>query len=310
MDQLLRQMRVRLDPDGEASPYRIAMQALDHLDAVDEPVLIAVEDVHWADPSSWDALTFLGRRLESDRIALLMTVRDGDDVDRRLAGAGLPEIRLEPLDPQAAAALLDRIVPGLSPTLRARVLDSAAGNPLGLVELGEAAARSGAAALLPAALPLTTRVERTFAALVAELPEPTQALLLTAALDDGNALDEVSAATAIVRGHPVTGADAEPAMTTRLVSVDEQYRVRFRHPLLRSALAGTAAPAARRATHAALAQVLAAEPDRQIWHRAAARPASNGWNGYATGSASTRRRCANWGTPPPRSAHSLCPTGC
>ncbi|GAA3289732.1 AAA family ATPase [Dactylosporangium vinaceum] len=270
MHQLLRRMRVRLDPDGGASPYRIAMQALDRLDELGGPVLIAVEDAHWADEPSWDALTFLGRRLDADPVALIMTVRDGDDVDRRVTAAGLPEIRLEPLGPDAAADLLDRVVPGLSPALRSRVLDEAAGNPLGLVELGEAAARSGASALMPSALPLSTRVERTFSALVAELPEPTRALLLTAALDDGDALDEVTAATAIVRGHPVTGADAEPAVTTRLMSVDGQYTIRFRHPLLRSALAGAAPPAARRATHAALARVLAGEPDRQIWHRAAA----------------------------------------
>ncbi|MER7283285.1 AAA family ATPase [Dactylosporangium sp. NPDC000244] len=268
--QLLRQVGVRFDPDGESSPYRIGMRALDRLGDLGEPVLLAVEDAHWADAPSWDALTFLGRRLESDRIALVMTIRDGDDVERRLAAAGLPEIRLDPLGPEPAAELLDRIVPGLSPALRARVLDGAAGNPLGLVELGEAAARSGAAALLPAALPLSTRVERTFSALVAELPEPTRALLLTAALDDGDALDEVTAATAIVCGRPVTGADAEPAVSTRLMAVDEQYRIQFRHPLLRSALAGSAAAEVRRATHAALARVLAAEPDRQIWHRAAA----------------------------------------
>ena len=270
LQHLLRPLRVTLGDDDRASPYRIAVDLLDLLGTLEQPVLLAVEDAHWLDRPTWDTLTFLGRRLESDRVALIMTARDGADVDSRLGTAGLPEIRLEPLGPEAAGELLDQHAPGLAPVLRDRVLAEAAGNPLGLVELGQAAARSGAAALFPAALPLNTRVERTFATLVAELPPATRTLLLVAALDDGDDLGEMTAAASLLAGRPVTAEEIEPAVITRLVSVDDSYRVSFRHPLLRSALSQAAGPAERSRAHAALAGVLAAAPDRRLWHRAAA----------------------------------------
>src|SRR5689334_13643879 len=197
------------------SPYRRALEVLDRLAEGDQPVLLAIEDAHWLDASTWETLTFLCRRIESDRVAVVMAVRDGEDIDRRLAVAGLPELRLEPLTAPDAGALLDRTAPGLTEALRQRVLAEAAGNPLGVVELGAAAARSGGAALLPSALPLSDRVERTFGGLVADLPPDTRHLLLVAALDDGRDLDEILAAA----GVPTEA--VQPAVTARLVTVDE-----------------------------------------------------------------------------------------
>lgn len=253
-------------------PYRAAAVLLDLLSdsAGETALMLAVEDAHWLDTASWDAVTFVARRLGSDRIAMVLTVRDGEDVDRRMTGAGLPEIRLEPLPDDDSAALLTAVAPSLSATLSRRVLDEAAGNPLGVVELGKAAVRSGGGALLPSWLPLSTRVERTFSALVAELPATTRSLLLVAALDDGDDLDEMVAACGRVEGTPV-GPDAiEPAVGTRLVQIDDRFRLHFRHPLLRSALYQSATPAQRRRVHAALAEVVTGEPERRIWHRAAA----------------------------------------
>jgi hypothetical protein len=166
LDHLLRPLR----PAAAAgSPYRLAVEVLDLVGGSDDPALLAIEDAHWLDTASWETLTFLCRRLESDRIAVVMAARDGEDIDRRLAAAGLPELRLEPLSPADASTLLDRDAPGLALTLRARVLDEAAGNPLGIVELGAAVARSGGSALLPSSLPLTERVEQAFGGLVADL---------------------------------------------------------------------------------------------------------------------------------------------
>ncbi|MEV4348209.1 AAA family ATPase [Actinoplanes sp. NPDC049596] len=244
------------------SPYRRALEVLDRLAEGDQPVLLAIEDAHWLDASTWETLTFLCRRIESDRVAVVMAVRDGEDIDRRLAAAGLPELRLEPLTAPDAGALLDRTALGLTEALRQRVLAEAAGNPLGVVELGAAAARSGGAALLPSALPLSDRVERTFGGLVADLPPDTRHLLLVAALDDGRDLDEILAAA----GVPTEA--VQPAVTARLVTVDEGYELRFRHPLLRSALRQQAPPGERRRVHAALAEVVAGSPERRLWHRA------------------------------------------
>ena len=268
IDRLLRPLRPL--PSAAESPYATAVEVLGLLSGTDEPLLLAVEDAHWLDTASWETLTFLCRRVESDRIAVLMAVRDGADVDRQLAVAGLPELRLEPLSRSDAGVLLDQTAPGLTAALHARVLDEAAGNPLGVVELGSVVARSGGSALLPSSLPLSTRVERTFADLVADLPEPTQLLLLIAALDDGGDLDEVRSAAAILTGTEVPIDTIQPAVTARLVTVDEQYEMRFRHPLLRSALRQQAAPGDRRRVHAALAEVLSGSPERGLWHQAAA----------------------------------------
>ncbi|WP_187414295.1 AAA family ATPase [Nonomuraea sp. PA05] len=254
---------------GGESPFLVGVEVLALLGGLGEPVLLAVEDAHWLDRASWEVLTFVARRLESDPVALVLTARDGDDVDRLLAAAALPELPLEPLAPEPAGALLDQVAPGLSPALRERVLTVSAGNPLGLVELGGLAARSGGAALLPSRLPLSARVERTFAGLVGELPPATRALLLVAALDDGDDLDEVLAAASRLEDRPVTADDLEPAVVSRLVAVDEQYRLRFRHPLLRSALRQSAGAARRRRAHACLAAVVSGD-DRRVWHRAAA----------------------------------------
>jgi hypothetical protein len=85
--------------------------------------------------------------------------------------AGLPELTVEPLSEQDSAALLDEHAPGHARHLRARVFAEAGGNPLGLVEL------FGENRLPPTWLPLTTRLERSFGVLVAELPALTEELL-------------------------------------------------------------------------------------------------------------------------------------
>ncbi|GIJ72496.1 LuxR family transcriptional regulator [Virgisporangium ochraceum] len=273
LDHLLRPLRPA--PSDTGSPYRLAIEVLGILGESEAPVLLAIEDAHWLDAASWETLAFLCRRVEADRVALVIAVRDGEDIDRRLAAAGLPELRLEPLGPDDAETLLDRTVPRLTRALRARVLDEAAGNPLGIVELGAAAVRSGGSALLPSSLPLSTRVERTFGGLVADLPPLTRTVMLIAALDDGGDLDEILAAAALVTGAEVPPDAIQPAVTARLVLVDERYEVRFRHPLLRSAMRQQAAAGDRRRVHAALADVLAHDRQRRLWHRASAEPGPN-----------------------------------
>jgi len=253
--------------DEEAAPHRVALAALE-LVVSDRPALIVVDDGQWLDRSSWDAVTFLGRRLASDRVLLLIAMRDGEETERRLATAGLVETVIGPLDGPSAVALLDHMAPHLGSAARERVLADAAGNPLGLVEFGSATARLGPGALLPAWLPLSTRVERLFSALVAALPTNTRTMLLVAALSDSDSLDEILAAGSRLGG-PVVLADAEPAVVSGLITVDGAFRLRFRHPLLRSALRQTSSASQRRLIHGALADVLDGEPDRQVWHRAA-----------------------------------------
>ena len=232
------------------------------------PVLVVAEDVHWLDSSTCEVLAFVSRRLGADRVGLVGTAREAELDDNPLAGAGLAELRLGPLDPTAAAALLDaRAV--LDPVVRRQVLEEAAGNPLALVELPATASQRDSRGALNGWIPLTRRLEQAFASRLPGLPAVTLTALLAAGLNDGDALAEVLAAASLVAGARVSVADLAEAVAAGLAQVDGQS-VRFRHPLVRSAVGEAAGLARRQAMHRALAQVLAGLPDRQVWHRAAA----------------------------------------
>ena len=103
---------------------------------------------------------------------------------------------------------------------------------------------------------------------IAELPDTTRLLLLVAALSDDGRLDEILAASTAVAGTAVDLDAAAPAAEAGIVNADLQT-IRFRHPLIRSAIAQSAGLAERRRVHEALADVLRDQPDRRAWHRAA-----------------------------------------
>lgn len=246
--------------------FLVALATLNLLSeaAARTPLLLVAEDVHWLDTSSAGVLAFVARRLESEPILLVAAVRDG--FESPLESAGLAELLLDRLDDDEAAALLAARSPALAPEVRARVLLEAAGNPLALVELPIAAETVRP---LPSGwLPLTTRLEQTFTARMRGLPPATRTMLLAAALDDVATLPETIQATALILGAEVTADDLAPAVAVRLVDVHDAG-IRFRHPLMRSAIHQEASLSRRHAAHAALAAVLAAQPDRSRWHRAA-----------------------------------------
>ncbi len=233
------------------------------------PVLVIADDAHWLDEPSRAVLAFVARRLAAERALMLIAVRDGP------AGpfdeAELPELRLSGLDDDAAGSLLDSRAPGLEPVLRERLIAEAAGNPLALVELPEALRSDHAVAgpLAPSRLPLTVRLERAFAAQDSGLPAATRALLLVAAADDSGGLGELLSAASALEGRTVTVAALAPAVAARLAEV-HGTRLQFRHPLVRSAIYQAANVSQRQAAHKALAGLLAGQPERRVWHRAAA----------------------------------------
>ena len=254
-----------------AGQFLIGLAALELISeaASATPVLLAADDAQWLDEPSCAVLGFVARRLAAEPAALLVAARDG--LASPFGDAGLPELRLAGLTESAAAALLDARAPGLDLALRQRLLAEAAGNPLALVELPKAV-RPGLPAsrgLPPPLLPLTARLERAFAAQESGLPAATRAVLLAAAADDGGALPEVLATASALTGTAVTADALLPAIAARLAEIDETG-LRFRHPLMRSAIYQTASVSQRRAAHAALAGLLDRHPDRRAWHRAAA----------------------------------------
>src|ERR687888_1037112 len=246
-------------------PFRIAMAALDLVSdvATDAPLLLVVEDAHWLDRPTADVLAFVARRIESDPILLLAAIRDG--YPSPLSEAGLREHRVGGLDETTSSALLDAWAPYLPVAARTRILREAAGNPLAILELPEVVGRPEDD---HGALPLTERLERAFADRVSDLPDDTRLLLLVAALSDEGRVGEILGASAAVAGTAVELDAAAPAVEARIVDADLQT-LRFRHPLIRSAVAQSAGLAERRRVHEALADLLEEQPYRRAWHRAA-----------------------------------------
>ncbi|MEV8631274.1 AAA family ATPase [Streptosporangium sp. NPDC051023] len=242
--------------------YLVALATLNLLSdaAADRPVVLVVDDAHWLDESSAQVLLFVARRIESEPVVMLAGVRDG------LTGTGLPELPLAALEPEAAEGLLQRSAPGLGAKTSARVLREAAGNPLALIELPKAWHDLDGDALLDTSwLPLTTRLEHAFGSQVAMLPAGTRALLLIAAVNDGDSLDETLTAA--------EAADERDLAPAAGLLTAHDGRVAFRHPLLRSAIYQAAGRTERQGAHAAVARALtgvAGAEDRLLWHLAAA----------------------------------------
>ena len=254
------------------NPFSVAYAVLEVLSACSakQSLLLTVDDAGWIDEQSWRVLNFIGRRIDFDHIALVMAMRDGIETDRRLRDSLLPTLRIEPLPDEAATALLDHVAPELNPRIRSWILLEAGGNPLGLLELSDEAKRRGPDTMSGISVPLPARLEQTYAGLVSGLPEATGALLLTAAFNDSHSLQEALDATAVSFGRPISLDDLEPAISARLVSVEDGFELRFRHPLVCSALQQIATVPDRCRAHSAFAEVLRDEPERSIWHRAAA----------------------------------------
>ena len=154
------------------NPFSVAYAVLEVLSAcaAKRGLLLIVDDAGWIDEQSWRVLSFIGRRIDFDQIALVMAMRDGVETDRRLRDSHLPALRIEPLPDEAAAALLDRVAPTLPPGIRSWILLEAGGNPLGLLELSEEAKRRGSAAMSGTSIPLPARLEQTYAGLCRNCP--------------------------------------------------------------------------------------------------------------------------------------------
>jgi DNA-binding CsgD family transcriptional regulator len=256
---------------GEAAVPDVNLVGLAILNLVVEaaaraPVLVVADDVQWLDDPTISILAFMARRVRTEPVLLLGAARES--YRGRLAADELTTVLLPPLSDADAESLLDAIAPGLPPAGRWRVLSEAAGNPLALTELSRV--MSSGAAGPPGTLPLTERLERAFTDRLATLPASAVALLRMAAVNDSTALGEVIAAARAWTGADIGPADLDPAVSAMLVDV-VGAEVRFRHPLMRSAIHQSMTAADQRAAHAALAQVLpAGQDDRRVRHQAAA----------------------------------------
>jgi DNA-binding CsgD family transcriptional regulator len=260
------------EEDGPTvEPFLVGIATLTMLTAAAEEqlVLCVVDDAHWLDPATADALLFSARRIGADRVVIVFAARDA--AANRFDAPGLAEMVLPGLDPDAARALLDRQVgEARAEAVTERLISETHGNPLALLELPAelTAAQLRGAAPLPAQLHLTARVERVFLDRSRRLPTQVQELLLLAAAEDTGEYEVLKRAAATL------GVD-EQAWETALRSgllVADTNAVTMRHPLVRSALYQAATGEDRRRAHLALADAFAAagDADRRAWQRAAA----------------------------------------
>ncbi|MDA0180769.1 LuxR C-terminal-related transcriptional regulator [Solirubrobacter phytolaccae] len=252
---------------GAPDPYLVGLATLTLLGdlAAGTPMLLVADDAQWLDRATGEALAFVARRLDADPILLLASARE--ESVAWLEDARARELRLAALSEAGARRLIEARAPWLAPDVQERVLVEAAGNPLALIEL-PIAWRDRGGDVLADTLPLTARLERAFASRVTTLPAATATLLLVAALNDAESLAETLDAGARLLGARPQLADLAPAEAAGLIGLDA-HGVRFRHPLVRSAIRQAAGTVECTRAHAALAEALAGEPDRSVWHRAA-----------------------------------------
>lgn len=233
--------------------------------AAERATVCFIDDAQWVDRSSLQALTFAARRLLADPVAIVFATRGlgaGHELD------GLPELNLTGLAHQDARALLFDVMPvQLDETVRENILAEADGNPLALLELRRAIAPAALAGGygLTAATSVASRIEREFHQRLDELPPATRTLLLIAAAEPTGEPAWLWAAAARLE---ISADSGVPAERSGLVAAG--FRLRFRHPLVRSAVYRKASLSERRHAHAALADVMTgpAAAEHRAWHRA------------------------------------------
>jgi DNA-binding CsgD family transcriptional regulator len=258
-----------LGPGSAPDRFLVGLATLSLLADVaeEDPLVCLVDDAQWLDQASAQVLGFVARRLVAESVGLVFAARvPGDEL------AGLPELVVEGLQEADARTLLEAVLTG---PLDARVFDrlvaEAGGNPLALLELprGLTPAELAGGFALPDAMPLSGRIEESFRRRLDALPADTRVLVLVAAADP------VGDPVLVWRAAGRLGIRAEaatPAVEAGLLEFGA--RVRFRHPLVRSATYRSASLQERQEVHGALAQATgpAVNPDRRAWHRAQAAP--------------------------------------
>jgi DNA-binding CsgD family transcriptional regulator/tetratricopeptide (TPR) repeat protein len=255
-----------LTAGGPVDRFLVGLSVLSLLAEVaeEQPLVCLIDDAHWLDRVSAQTLAFVARRLMAERIALVFVVRDPSDHEF----AGLPELVIRGLADADAHALLDSVISGpVDERIRGRIVAETRGNPLALQEYsqGLTSAELAFGFGLPDSMPTAGRLEQGFLRRLQPLPRDTRQLLLTAAVEP---LGDVTLLWRAVERLGVGVDAAAPAEAAGLIELGP--RVRFRHPLVRSAACRAAGVRDLQQVHRALAEVTDSDldPDRRAWHRA------------------------------------------
>ena len=243
--------------------FLVGLAALGLLSQIarDQPLLCVIDDAHWLDRASAQTLAFVARRLFAESIGMIFATREPT---KELQG--LPELQVVGLRNGEARELLESAIHGpLDERVRDQIVAETRGNPLALLELprGLTHAELAGGFGLPDASALPGKIEESFRRQVAALPADTRLLLLVAAAEPlGDPMLLWRAAARL----GVSADAATPAAAAGLAEFGA--RVRFRHPLVRSAVYRAAPLIQRRSVHRALAEAThpVIDPDRRAWH--------------------------------------------
>jgi len=236
--------------------------------AARRPFLAVVDDVHWLDAASAQALEFAARRLSHDAVGLVIALRTG--VPCSFDAARMNTLPVTGLEGAAARELLTRTGRPIAPAVADRLVSGTGGNPLALLELTGALTDGELTGLasLPEPLPIATAVQHAFAQRLDATGSAARQLLLLAACDATADLATLQRASRLLGLDLADLASAERVGLVRL----KGGSVEFTHPLLRSAAYHAAEPQVRQAAHRALADSIGRQGDqvRRAWHLAAA----------------------------------------
>ena len=252
---------LRTGPAPDRFLVGLAVLGLLTEEAEEQPLLCAIDDAQWLDSASARALAFAARRLVAERIALVFATRE-----LRETLSGLPKLPVVPLDRRDARTLLESIVPArLDERVLARIVAETRGNPLALLELprGLSPAELAGGFGLPTTAPLSAAIEDRYTRRLTKLPSDARRLLLVAAADP---VGDPALVWRAAKRLGIAESAAETVESEQLLALSP--RVVFRHPLVRSAVYGSAEPNVRREVHRALAEATDPEidPDRRAWH--------------------------------------------
>ncbi|MFF7888779.1 AAA family ATPase [Streptomyces sp. NPDC020794] len=236
------------------------------------PLICVVDDAQWLDKVSAQTLAFVAWRLLAERIGVVLAVRE-PSLESEFAG--LPQLVVGRLSDSDARALLNSVIPGrLDERVRNRIVAETQGNPLALLELprGLTPAELAGGFGRPDARPLASQIEQNFLRRIQALSPETQQLLLIAAAEPIGDVTLLAKAAALLG---IEESAAAPAETAGLIAIGT--RVRFRHPVVRSAAYRIATAEARQQVHRALADATDpdVDPDRRAWHLANAAAGSD-----------------------------------
>jgi DNA-binding CsgD family transcriptional regulator len=234
--------------------------------AEDQPLLCIIDDAQWLDEVSVQTLAFVARRLLAEPVALVFAARDPGAA----ALSGLPELAIHGLSDGDARELLDSVMLGaIDPRVRDRIVAETRGIPLAILEVPRSVSATELAGgfWISGKRSSAAAIEAGFIERIRSLPDPTQQLLLLAAAEPvGDAALFLRAAAQL--GIPVDA--LAPAEAAGLIEFGP--RMRFHHPLMRSAAYRAAELTERRVIHRALADATdpQTDPDRRAWHAASA----------------------------------------